>query len=150
MGLLIRDFIPADKDHYLALSKEFYHSNAVDHSIPQAYSATTFDACIAKNPYTRGFMFVFDDEIAGYALISLTWSNEVGGICVLLEEAYIDSSFRGKGIGSAFFAFMQEEYKNIAKRFRLEVTAVNKDAISLYNRLGFTTMEYIQMIKDVD
>ena len=149
MNLAIRDFVAADRENYLSLSKEFYQSRAVDHGVPEAFFSRTFDACMAKSPYTKGFVFTVDDETAGYALISLTWSNEVGGICVLLEEAYILPPYQGKGIGSAFFAFVEKEYKNTARRFRLEVTPVNKEAINLYQRLGFSPLTYVQMTKDM-
>lgn len=147
MDLQIRDFVPEDRENYLNLSRDFYRSKAVDHDVPASYFLATFDACLNKSPYTRGFVFLCSGEIAGYALISLTWSNEVGGLVVLLEEAYIQPEFQGQGMGSTFFDFITEEYPD-AKRFRLEVTPSNTSAINLYERRGFEGISYIQMIKD--
>ena len=82
-----------------------------------------------------------------YMLVSLTWSNEAGGLCVWLEELMVNESMRGKGIGSKMIAAVHEKY-NAAARYRLEVTAENPRAAALYRLLGFEELPYTQMIMD--
>ena len=41
-----------------------------------------------------------------------------------------------------------EEYRGKAKRFRLDVTADNEGAIRLYERMGFSELEYKPMVID--
>jgi ribosomal protein S18 acetylase RimI-like enzyme len=89
------------------------------------------------------------DAFAGYALISLTWSNEAGGISVLLEEAFIAPEYQGQGLGTAFLDFIEREYKDSAKRLRLEVTHSNIRAIRLYEKKGYERFDYLQMVKDI-
>lgn len=149
MSHTIRDFVESDLQDYLRLSREFYNTGAVLHTVPEENFTRTFDACISGSPYTRGLALMLDNELAGYALISLTWSNEVGGICVLLEEAYISPKFQGRGLGSAFLSFAEREYGERARRLRLEVTHSNERAISLYERMGYQRFDYLQMIKDL-
>ena len=43
--------------------------------------------------------------------------------------------------------FAEKEFPDV-RRFRLEVTRCNERAISLYRRLGYEELDYIQMIKD--
>lgn len=146
---IIRDFTEADREQYLRMSGLFYSSDAVDHAAPSENFSRTFDQCIARNPLVRGLALEMDGVFAGFALLSITWSNEVGGLCVWLEEAYVDSAWQGQGLGSAFLSFVEEEYKNTAKRLRLEVTSVNTGAIRLYQRNGYQHLNYMQMVKDL-
>jgi len=84
----------------------------------------------------------------GYALLSFTYSNEAGGMGILIEEVQIDSAYRGGGYGSKLFSFLEQEYPTV-KRFRLEVDVNNIKAIDLYIRLGYKIFDYVQMVKEV-
>lgn len=147
--MTIRDFIQEDWEAYLAMSKDFYSSDAVLHAVPEEHFRATFDACLAKSPYTRGLAFEEGGAVVGYGLLSFTWANEAGGLCVLLEEAYILPSHQGKGYGSGLLRFVEEEYAGKARRFRLEVTQSNEGAVRLYERMGYKRFDYLQMVKDV-
>jgi ribosomal protein S18 acetylase RimI-like enzyme len=133
----------------MRMSKEFFSSDAVLYTVPPDNFSGTFEQCLLKNPLLRGLMLEKDGKTAGYALLSFTWSNEAGGLCVLLEEAYVLPPFRGEGIGSAFIRFTEKEYGGRARRFRLEVARSNERAIRLYERMGYKTLGYAQMTKDV-
>ena len=65
----------------------------------------------------------------------------------MFEELYLKEEARGKGYGTMFFEKIIEQHPEV-RRFRLEVSRANKDAVRLYERLGFTFLEYDQMIKD--
>jgi GNAT superfamily N-acetyltransferase len=145
----IRDFKRKDQDEYMRMSNEFFSSEAVLHSIPQDNFARTFEQCLLKNPLLRGLMLEKDGIPAGYALLSFTWSNEAGGLCVLLEEVYIPPRFRGEGLGSALIRYVEEEYGGTSRRFRLEVAQSNERAIRLYERMGYKRLDYVQMTKDI-
>lgn len=88
------------------------------------------------------------DKIAGFSHISFSWSSEVGGLVVIIEDLYIKPDFRSKGIGRAFFNEIFEEHKDKAMRFRLEVAKDNLRARALYKDLGFEYLEYLQMVKE--
>jgi len=75
-------------------------------------------------------------ENIGYGIITFSWSNEYGGIVVNIDELYIKKGFRNNNAGSSFIEHLQDTYKNAAM-LTLEVTPENKDALRLYNRLGF-------------
>lgn len=137
-----------DKKEYIEMTKEFYTSEAVLHSIPQEYIETTFDNLVNNTPYAKGYMIEYNGEIAGYALLAITYSNEVGGKVVWIEEIFIKEEFRGKGIGKNVFGQIKELNKD-AKRFRLEVTKENLGAIRLYENLGYENLDYLQMTIDI-
>ena len=62
------------------------------------------------------------------------------------ESEFIKEKFRNKGIGKSFFEFIYKNYP--AKRYRLEVTECNTNAIKLYEKLGYKILNYKQMIKE--
>ena len=72
----------ADREEYLAMEHDFYHSPAVLHPIPDENHKLTFDVLMEGSPYTVCFMFRSDDkkEVYGFALLALTYSNEAGGL----------------------------------------------------------------------
>jgi len=149
LQIIFRDFIKTDKQVYLKMSNAFYSTDAVDHVVPKEFFEYTFGKCCDINPYVRGLMIECEGKIAGYIILSFTYSNEVGGMVLLIEEVYVNPDFRGKGIISKFFAFLDEEYSGKVKRFRLEVTESNRHAIEIYERFGYKKLEYVQMIRDI-
>ena len=145
--MTIREFVPGDWETYLKFSRDFYSGGAVLHPVDEGNFRATFDACVQNSPYTEGDIIQVEGRPAGYALVSTTWSNEVGGIAVLLEEIYIAPDHRGMKLGSGFFQWFMEKYF-YARRLRLEVNYENEGAIRLYERMGFQPLEYGQMVLD--
>jgi len=140
-----RDFTETDREVFLSLCREFYGGDAVDHPIPGEFMTLTFDEILKRGPYARGVLFEKGGELAGYGQLSFTWSNEAGGLVVLVEEILVLEKFRGKGIGTAYLRWLKEEYKD-AKRFRLEVCPGNAGARRLYEKEGYEQLHYDQMI----
>ncbi len=129
----------------MSMSRLFYASDAVSHPVAESHLRTTFDLALQGSPFVRGLMLTQGDEAIGYGLLSFTYSNEAGGLVVWMEELYIALERRGQGWGKQFFAFVHEEYRGCARRFRLEVTAVNTRAIALYRSLGYGDVPYLLM-----
>lgn len=141
----IREIRESDRDCFLSLCKSFYASPAVLHTIPEAFHERTFQALMDKSPYLRCYLFCCGEETAGYALISLSFSAEAGGLVVWIEELYLKPAFRGMGAAHVFFPWLEKELP--AARYRLETEADNHRAQKLYQSLGFRALPYQQMIK---
>lgn len=105
-----------DRDEFLAMEHDFYHSPAVLHPIPDANHELTFNVLTEGSPYAVCFIFRSDDkkEVYGFALLALTYSNEAGGMVVWLEEIYVKPEHRCKGITGEFFKFIEKEYADVA------------------------------------
>lgn len=144
---MIRRITPNDRNLFVTLSKEFYSTDAVSHTIPHEYHEKSFDELMRSDEYIECFIFEQDGETAGYALIAKTFSPEAGGVVVWIEELYVRESFRGKGLGKTFFKYMEENYP--AARYRLEIEPENLRAKKLYSSLGYKELPYAQMIKGV-
>jgi ribosomal protein S18 acetylase RimI-like enzyme len=91
---------------------------------------------------TRGRAVVLQmgDDIAGYALLISSWSNELGGEVCNIDEIYVKPDARGNGHGSALFAQLLEDralWPTAPVALALEVSPENTRARALYHRLGF-------------
>ena len=142
------DFCKEYEQDFYGMCRDFFSSPAVCHAISQTSMETTFQSALQGSPYLRGLILLEEDVVIGYVLLSFTYSNEVGGEVVWIEELYLKESYRGKGYGTAAIKWVIQEYQNHVKRFRLEVTAENTGAKKLYEQLGFTTLPYEQMVID--
>lgn len=139
---------PTEKDEALFLSylKKFYHSEAVLHPTDSALHLKIFKELMRSEDYLLCYLFSFNGEDAGYALLSKSFCPEVGGSIIWIEQLYIDEGFRKKGIARDFLNFLEKEYS--PDRIRLEVEEDNEKAISLYKKQGYRFLPYLQMIKD--
>ena len=142
-----RPLLPSDRELYVSLAKAFYATDAVFQPIPEKHFSDTFDELMRSDVYTFCRILEHEDAPAGYALMSRTYSQEAGGMAVWIEEIYILPEYRGKGLGSEFFAWLFETYP--APRYRLEVEPENEAAMHLYTKLGFKSVPYGQMMRGI-
>lgn len=146
--LTFRDITPADHDLVIPMVVDFYHTDAVDHEVPVEIMERSFAAAADPgDPLLRGVLVYRDGEVAGYVYLTFCYSAEVGGRCVFIEELFLKENFRGLGLGKEIMAWMEQEYPDV-RRFRLEVTQVNQQAIRLYEKSGYKYLRYDQMIFD--
>lgn len=150
MNVTFRNFVEEDRATFFSMVKKFYAPPAVLHFPSDEVMLSAFDAAIDMPEYVKGYIFECDGKPAGYAMVSLKFETEVGGIAAWVEELFVEEEFRGSGIGSKFFDFLAEELKGKIRRLRLEVGEDNLDAIRLYERLGFEFLDYRQMTIDKD
>lgn len=148
MKFSVRDFTKKDRKIYLTLAEEFVNSSAVLHSVPRCLLEQNFDNILQEQCYCRGVILESDLTPCGYAIISFSYSTEVAGKLLWIEELYISPEYQRNGIGHMFFDWLFSEYKGIMKRFRLETTAQNDLARKLYREIGFENLEYRQMCLD--
>ena len=141
----IRKIETADREAFLAMSRDFYASDAVLHNIPFEYHERTFAELMRSEDYARCYMLKQGDNIAGYALLSLSYSREAGGLCIWIEELYILPEYQGRGAAHIFFKWLEENCP--AARYRLETEHDNLRAKKLYKSLGYYPLEYEQFIK---
>ena len=146
--LTFRDITAADHDLILPMVADFYRTDAVDHEVPVEIMERAFAACADPDePLLRGVLVSRGEEIVGYVYLTFCYSAEVGGRCVFIEEIFLKEQFRGMGLGKEIMAWMEREYPEV-RRFRLEVTQVNKQAIRLYEGSGYKYLRYDQMVFD--
>ena len=136
-----------DKELFFTLSEEFYNSPAVLSPIKKEFHENTFNELMRSRDYLECYIIEFDGKTAGFGLLNIAYCHEAGGKIVWIEELYIRQEFRGHGVGTEFFSFVEKNHP--AKRYRLEVEKENERAVKLYKKLGYDFLEYDQMIRDI-
>ncbi len=144
---MIRTIRKEDKQVYCKLADKFYHTEGVMHAVPCEFLESAFDMFLTDKTYGDIFVYEENKEIVGYALIAKSYSQEAGGLVVWIEELFVEKEHEGKGIGTALFKYVLNNFS--VARFRLEVEPENERAVSLYKKFGFKFIEYQQMIKEL-
>ena len=147
MNIQIRKMQKEDKNIVLSFMEEFYNSGAVYTNGSQEIFEKDFDNCINDFPYLDGYVFLDSEKIIGYAMTSKSYSTEIAKECIWLEDLYLISQYRNKGIIKEFFKFIEKN--NTGKVLKLEVEKENIQAIKAYEKSGFENLPYGVMKKEI-
>lgn len=150
MDITFRKFNNGDKDLFFSMVKKFYAPPAVLHFPSDEVMMSSYYAALEIPELVKGYMFEADGIPAGYAIVSMKFETEVGGMAAWIEELFVEEKFRSKGIGKKFFEHLAEDLKGRLKRIRLEVGDDNEGAKKLYKNIGFEFLDYKQMVIDKD
>ena len=95
-----------------------------------AFDATAIRAALAvlfSDPgLGRVWLTLVEDAVAGYAMGTWGFSTEQGGRFLLLDELFVLPAFRGRGVGAATLAFVEQEAEREgAGAVRIEVSVEN-------------------------
>lgn len=132
-------------DDVLRMMRKFYASPAVSTNGSEEIFKSDIENCINNNPYLEGYVFTDGKAVIGYSMIAKSFSTEFGKPCVWIEDIYLTPQYRGKGIASQFFAFIEKN--NPKAIFRLEVEEENEYAVRAYRKNGFDVLPYMEMKK---
>ena len=141
----IRMMTAQDKAAVMDMMRTFYASPAVLTNGSEEIFSNDFDHCVDDNPYLEGYIFENASDIQGYAMVAKSFSTEFGRRCIWIEDLYLLPEYRGLGVGSAFFAFVEQRYPN--HLLRLEVEEENERARHVYEKCGFEVLPYMEMKK---
>lgn len=138
-----------EKDHDIVLNMvhQFYHTDAVSHIVSDDIIENCFQEALKGFPNFQGLILENDDEIVGYAYLTMFFTTEIGGLTQMIEQLFILEKERGKGFATQFLKWLDKEYSHVS-RWRLEVSENNSNAIVLYQKLGYSFLDYGQMFKD--
>ena len=142
--ITIRKMQRADKPAILRMMRTFYDSPAVSHTAPDAVLIRDIDDALSELPYIEGFTIGDAGRIIGYALVSVGYTTEYGGICIWLEDLYLEPAYRHCGIAGALFACLEQTYPD-AVRFKLQVEPENVYAVQCYEKYGYRRSPYLLM-----
>ena len=103
---MIRKIEKDDKELFLRLTRAFYASPAVLHSVPDSYHTAVFEEMMRSDVYAEGYFLLADDgTVSGYALLAKTYSHEAGGLVVWIEEIYTAPKRAEKGLAGSSLPF---------------------------------------------
>ena len=142
---MIRLMKEQDKNEVIEMMTVFYSSEAISTNGSREIFESDFNNCINSCPYLEGYVFEENDNICGYAMVAKSFSTEFGKPCIWIEDLYIKEDYRHKKLGSLFFDFLKENYKDTIQR--LEVDKHNVFAIKAYKKNNFDEVDYLQFIR---
>jgi ribosomal protein S18 acetylase RimI-like enzyme len=89
-----------------------------------------------------------DEEVVGYAVLTWGYSLEDGGRHGLLDELYVASAYRRRGLAHRLLAELEKSCRqNGARTIHLLVERSNEDARRIYLNHGFTSHERDVLMK---
>lgn len=130
-----------DADPLLEMMRELYLHDGVPFDEARARKATdelisSMDSAILD--LGRIWMIESEDEIAGYLVLTFGFSIEYGGMHGFIDELYVRSEFRGRGLGSLAVDHAAELCQSLQMHaLLLEVDLENPRAHRLSERLRF-------------
>lgn len=142
---MIRLMKEQDKNEVIEMMTVFYASEAVSTNGSREIFESDFNNCINSCPYLEGYVFEENNNICGYAMVAKSFSTEFGKPCIWIEDLYIKEEYRHKKLGSLFFDFLKDNYKDTIQR--LEVDKQNVFAIKAYKKNNFEEVDYLQFIR---
>lgn len=145
---VLRRATPDDLDLLVQMNAEYCGVEGVPHDPARARAG--FAPLLDSDVHGSVWM-VHDDHgrVDGYCAIAHSWSVEIGGAEVVLDEIYVRS--RGRGIGSrAITAVVDEMAGRGVKRVFLETERANARARALYARHGFAEDDSVWMSRVLD
>lgn len=145
MATMIRKMVREDKEMIIDMMRVFYASPAVLSNGSEEIFETDVENCVNDSPYLEGFVFEENGEVQGYGMIAKSFSTEFGKPCIWVEDLYLEPEYRGLGIGTKFFEYLEQTYTDCI--FRLEVEEENERAIRVYKKNGFDILPYMEMKK---
>jgi GNAT superfamily N-acetyltransferase len=145
MATMIRKMVRDDKEMIIDMMRVFYASPAVLSNGSEEIFETDVENCVNDSPYLEGFVFEENGEVQGYGMIAKSFSTEFGKPCIWVEDLYLKPEYRGLGIGTKFFEYLEQTYTDCI--FRLEVEEENERAIRVYKKNGFDILPYMEMKK---
>lgn len=147
--ITIKKMEQKDTNEVFEMMRDFYDSPAILHDVSEEVLRRNIDACISDNPFMEGLVFRAHGGIAGYAMLAKSFSTEFGGTCIWIEDLYMKPEYRGGGIGTQFFAYLEKTYQGKAVLLKLEVERGNTWAIEVYKKCGYQELPYMEMIKEL-
>ncbi len=147
--ITIKKMEQKDTNEVYEMMRDFYDSPAILHDVSEEVLRRDIDACTSDNPYMEGLVFRAHGGIAGYAMLAKSFSTEFGGICIWIEDLYMKPEYRGGGIGTQFFGYLEKTYQGQAVLLKLEVERGNTWAIEVYKKCGYRELPYMEMIKEL-
>ncbi len=143
----LRPMEATDKAAVIEMMRGFYASAAVHTNGSEEVFNNDVDACVSDEPFASGYVFTRGDgSICGYSMLAHSYSTEYGRPVIWIEDLFLEEDARSKGLSDSLFDLVRKKYPDHIHR--LEVEDTNLHAIRVYEKNGFHTLPYAEMIRE--
>ena len=137
------------RDSVAAMMRQFNEEDRGGFEADQSRFASSIGHLIADASAGHIVLFLEGSALRGYAVVVPYWSNEIGGKLLFVDELFVVPDFRSRGIGRAFFSYVERELPFGAAALGLGVNLQNSRARRLYESLGFVEMQIATLVRRI-
>jgi len=136
----------SDIDVLLEFMREYYE---YDHlAFDQRAARSALEGILENDLFGYIWLIHHESEAVGYVVLTYGYSLEFHGRDAFVDELYIRENYRGRGLGTATLAFIENNCRSLGiQSLRLEVERNNTKAQGLYRKLGFKDHDRYIMTK---
>ncbi|HWQ35341.1 MAG TPA: GNAT family N-acetyltransferase [Blastocatellia bacterium] len=133
------DYIPAEIRHIetlLAFMQDFYEHERL--KLNEEAARCALQQLLTDDSKGRVWLIEADGEMVGYTVLTFGFSLEFHGRDAFVDELFIVSEWRGRGIGRQTLGFLAAACRTLGiAALHLEVERANTVAQELYRSAGF-------------
>jgi ribosomal protein S18 acetylase RimI-like enzyme len=136
-----------DAPRLVDLMTEFYAESATPLDLTRA--ADAFETLLADDRLGKIWLIQAGTDDVGYAVVTFSYSMEFAGRNAFLDDLFIQSAYRGSGLGTAALAEVRAFcVRRGVRALHLETGRDNVAAQALYRRAGFvaTNRELLTLV----
>ena len=139
----------ADLDRLLDLIRAYHDFEGIAHS--RGRMSDAIRPLLGNSELGRIWLITLDDQIIGYTALCFGYSIEFAGRDAFVDELFVVSEQRGRGIGRQVLELIRTEARQLdVKALHLEVARDNHQAQRLYRAVGFTARDkYLLMTESI-
>lgn len=137
MSVDFRTCTESDFDIVQKYVLSLYQEDLLGMEMTKAKIQKTFREFTHKPDKGRIIVFDRDNTVVGYAIVVFFWSNEYGGDFVEVDELFVQKDYRGSGIGTAFFQWLEKTWGTSSVALSLQAAPSNERVVAFYERIGF-------------
>jgi diamine N-acetyltransferase len=134
-------FEPARLEHadsFLAMMRSLEDADPGPTPFDEHRRRTIFAEFVQDHTFGRAWLIVVGGKPAGYVVLTVSFSFEYRGRDAFVDELYVDTQFRGQGIGRRAMEFVEGTARQLGvNAVHLEVSKGNDAALELYRRTGY-------------
>ena len=146
MSTSIRLAAPSDIPVLVGLMREFY--GEANYALESKWASDVFSALLQDS--ARGMVWIaFDAERpAGYAVLTFRFSMEFGGVDGFIDDLFVRSPCRRRGIGGALLGeLFSEAGRRTLLAVHVETSESNLAAVALYATQGLQDRKRLLLTK---
>lgn len=145
--MTIRNITAADKEALKPMVFGLYEEDDLDTEMTDEIFDRNVYQALKNNESLRIVIFEANGKPAGYSMLMKQWAGDIGGWLLMIDELYVNKDFRGHGLATHFFDWLDKEYSNAVSMFYLETSRDNESARRLYRKMGFKESSFKSMYK---
>ena len=136
MSVEIRAATDADIPTLVGLMTSFYAE--ADLPLPVAAATRAFETLLADEQLGGVWLASIDGEPAGHVVLTVCFSMEYGGLRGFIDDLYVRSAVRGRGVGAGLLAAARASaVERGVRALHVEAGPDNQTARRLYARAGY-------------